>query len=54
MAKSKFNELDKFNFIRWVDRSLDQSSIKQTINVGFKVIRIWLFNPKIMDENKIK
>ncbi len=53
MVKSKFNELDKIIFVRWVGRSLDQSLIKQTIKVGFRVIRIWPFNPKIMDE-KIK
>lgn len=53
MAKSKFNELDKIIFVRWVDRSLNQSLIKQTIKVGFKVIIIWPFNPKITDE-KIK
>lgn len=53
MAQSKFNELDKIIFVRWVDRSLDQSLIKQTIKVGFRVIIIWPFNPKITDE-KIK
>jgi hypothetical protein len=52
MAKSKFNELDKIIFVRWVDRSLDQSLIKQTIKVGFRVITIWPFNLKIMDEKK--
>jgi hypothetical protein len=53
MAKSKFNELDKNIFVRWADRSLDQSLIKKTIKVGFRVIIIWPFNLKIMDE-KIK
>jgi hypothetical protein len=53
MVKSKFNELDKIIFVRWVGRSLNQSLIKQTIKVGFRVIRIWPFNPKIMDEKKI-
>jgi hypothetical protein len=53
MVKSKSNELDKIIFVRWVDRSLDQSLIKQTIEVGVRVIRIWPFNLKIIYE-KIK
>jgi hypothetical protein len=52
MAKRKFNELDKIIFVRWVDRSLDQSLIKQTIKVGFRVIKIWPFKLKLMDEKK--
>jgi len=53
MARSKFKKLDKITFARWVHTILNQSLTKQNIKVGFRVIRIWPFNLKAMDE-KIK
>jgi hypothetical protein len=50
MARSKFKKLDKITFVRWVDKVLNQSLTKQNIEVQFRVIGIWSFKPKAMDE----
>ncbi len=51
MVRSKFSEHDKITFLGLVDKSLNQSLIKQNIKVGFKWTKIWPFNPKAI-ENK--
>jgi hypothetical protein len=33
-------------------KALDQSLIKKNVKVGFKVTKIWPFNPKAMNEKK--
>jgi hypothetical protein len=50
MARSKFKKLEKINFVRWVDKVLNQSLTKQNIKVRFRVIGIWPFNFKTMNE----
>jgi hypothetical protein len=52
MSKSNYMELDKLTLGGWVDQTLDKSIMKQNIRFGFKVINIYLLNPKAMD-NKI-
>jgi hypothetical protein len=37
MAKGRFSKHNKIIFARWVDKTLDQSLIKQNIKVGFRV-----------------
>ncbi len=51
MARSKFKILEKITFVRWVDKVFNQSLTKQNIKVWFRVIGIWPFSPKVMDEN---
>ncbi len=50
MARSKFKKLDKIAFVRWANKVLNQSLIKQNVKAQFRVIGIWPFNPKVMDE----
>ncbi len=38
MARGIFNKHNKINFVGWVEKTLDQSLIKQNIKVGFRVI----------------
>jgi len=49
MSRNNHMELDKIILARWVDRTIYQSLIKKNIKVGFKVVGIWPFNPKVMD-----
>jgi len=50
MARSKLKKLNKITFVRWLHTILNQSLTKQNIKVRFRVIGIWPFNPKAMDE----
>ncbi len=49
MVKHNYNEPDKVIFATWVDKALDVVLFKRNIKSGFKVTRIWPFNPKVMD-----
>jgi hypothetical protein len=37
MVRGKFNKHNKIIFVGWVDKTLDQSLIKQNIKVGLRV-----------------
>jgi hypothetical protein len=50
MVKNNYNELNKFTFARWMDMVLDQSLTKQNIKSCSRVIKIWSFNLKAMDD----
>ncbi len=42
-------EPDKITLARWVDQALDKSIMEQNIKFGFRVIGIYLLNPRGMD-----
>jgi hypothetical protein len=37
IARGRFNKHNKIIFVGWVDKTLDESLIKQNIKVGFRV-----------------
>jgi hypothetical protein len=43
-------ELNRNMFISWVNKALDTSLTQKNIKSGFRVTKIWPFNPKVMDE----
>ncbi len=49
MVSNNYKEPYKIAFANWVDKTLDVVLSKRKIKNGFKVIRIWPFNPKVMD-----
>ncbi len=49
MSKNNYMELDKLTLGGWVDQTLDKSIMKQNVRFGFKVINIYLINPRTMD-----
>jgi hypothetical protein len=49
MVNNNYKEPYKIAFANWVDKTLDAILSKINIKNGFKVIRIWPFNPKAMD-----
>jgi hypothetical protein len=49
MFKSNYMEPDKITLARWVDQALDKSIMEQNIKFGFRVIGIYLLNPRGMD-----
>jgi len=49
MVKNNYNEPNKATFATWVNKALYVVLSKKNIKNGFKVTRIWLFNPKAMD-----
>ncbi len=43
-------EPNKITLASWVNKVSDTSLTQKAIKSGFKVIGIWPFNPKVMDE----
>jgi hypothetical protein len=39
MARGRFNNHNKIICVGWVDKTLDESLIKQNIKIGFRVTR---------------
>ncbi len=54
MVRSRFNELNKITFVGWVDKTLDQSLIKQNIKASFKRIGIWLLRTRRITRREVK
>jgi len=50
MVKSNYNELNNFTFARWMDMALSRSLTKQNIKSCYRIIKIWSFNLKAMDD----
>jgi hypothetical protein len=49
MVNNIYKEVDRIALANWGDKALNVALSKRNIKNGFKVIRIWLFNPKVMD-----
>jgi hypothetical protein len=47
MARGKFSKHNKIIFAVWVDKTFDQSLIKQNIKVGFRATRKRSQTPKM-------
>jgi len=50
MINRNYIELDKIILVGWVDKTLDQTFLRKNVISGFKSTRIWLLDPKVMDE----
>jgi hypothetical protein len=48
MVEGKYNKFNKITFIRWVDKTLNQSLTKHNIKARSKAIGIWPLNLKAM------
>ncbi len=51
MVKNNHYEPEKCTLVGWVDKALEQALTMKNIKNGFKTIRIWPLNPKVMDDN---
>ncbi len=49
MVNNDYKDPHKIILANWVDKTLDATLSKKNIKNGFKVTRIWPFNPKAMD-----
>jgi hypothetical protein len=49
MVRNNYNELNKATLATWVDKALVVVLSKRNIKSGFQDIKIWPFNPKVMD-----
>jgi hypothetical protein len=49
MFRNNYRKLDKVTLAGWVDKTINQSLSNQNIKARFKTTRIWLLNPKAMD-----
>jgi hypothetical protein len=48
-VNNNYKEPIKIVLANWVDKALNESLSKRNMKNGFKVTRIWPFNPKAMD-----
>jgi hypothetical protein len=48
MVERKYNKFKKIAFIRWVDKTLNQSLTKHNIKARFEATSIWPLNLKAM------
>lgn len=49
MVWNNHHELDKYTIVSSVYKSLEQTLSKKNIKGEFKIIKIWPFNPRVMD-----
>jgi hypothetical protein len=50
MVVNGYQKQDKITLVGWVDKTIDQSLIKDNMRLGFRVTNIWPLNPKVMNE----
>jgi len=53
MAKGKYNKFNKFTFIKWVHKTLNQSLTKHNIKTRSKATSIWPLNLRAMSNKTL-